>query len=143
MSNDGLPSITIVFKSKGTTAIVRGNRGIVALILKDSTNNGLITMNSIDDIPTTLSEYNQEQISKTWIGNVNAPIQVLAYVLSQDATDYSAAMTALESVKWNYLAVPGISSADATIIATWIKGLRDNSNKKVKAILPNTAEVGS
>ena len=51
----GLPSVTVAFNEAGATAIQRGDRGVVALILKDSTNAGLITMNSIDDMPSTLS----------------------------------------------------------------------------------------
>ena len=47
-------------------------------------------------------------------------------------------MTALEAEQWNYLAIPGIDAADATTISTWIKGLRDNSNMKVRVVLPHT-----
>ena len=32
----GLPSVNIVFKQEGITAIERGERGIVALVLKDT-----------------------------------------------------------------------------------------------------------
>ena len=32
----GLPSVNIVFKQEGMTAIERGERGIVALVLKDT-----------------------------------------------------------------------------------------------------------
>lgn len=136
----GLPSVTVAFTEAGVTAITRGDVGIVALILKDSsTNNGLITMDSIDDIPSTLSSYNQKQINDSWIGNVNTPTKVIAYVEPTTATDYTSAMTALEAEIWDYLAVPGIDSADATTIATWVKGLIDNSGKDVQVVLPNTA----
>jgi len=134
----GLPNIQIIFKQAGITAIARGSRGIVALILKDATNNGLIVMNSVTDIPTNLSTYNQDQLTKAWLGGVNIPIKVIAYVEPLAATDYVAAMGVLEVTKWNYLAVPGITSGDATVISTWIKGLRDTKGIKVKAILPNT-----
>ncbi|MDR3595103.1 phage tail sheath subtilisin-like domain-containing protein [Clostridium sp.] len=134
----GLPSVTVAFNEAGATAIQRGNRGIVALILKDSTNAGLIIMDSTDDIPSTLTTYNIKQLNDAWIGNVTTPTRVIAYVEPTAATDYSAAMTALEAEQWDYLAVPGIDSADATTISTWIKGLRDNSGMKVKAVLPHT-----
>lgn len=64
----GLPNINIIFKEAGVTAVSRGNRGIVALILKDSTNNGLITMDEVTDIPSTLSAYNKKQLNDAWIG---------------------------------------------------------------------------
>ena len=134
----GLPDINIIFKQAGITAIARGARGIVALILKDATNNGLITMNDVTEIPATLSTYNKKQLTDAWTGGVKIPIKVIAYVEPATATDYTAAMGALETTKWNYLAIPGIESADITIVSTWIKGLRDNNKIKVKAILPNT-----
>lgn len=134
----GLPNIQIIFKQAGTTAIARSARGIVALILKDATNNGLITMNSITDIPTTLSAYNKKQLNDAWTGGVNIPIKVIAFIEPTTATDYLAGMAALEVTKWNYLAVPGALAADATTISTWIKGLRDNKDTKVKAVLPHT-----
>jgi hypothetical protein len=136
--SNGLPSVTVAFTESAATAITRGDRGIVALILKDATDNGLITMDSVADIPSTLSDYNQEQIKKAWIGNVTTPLRVIAYIEPTTATDYSAAMTALEVEYWNYLAIPGIEAADTTTVATWIKGLRDNSGIKVKVVLPNT-----
>jgi hypothetical protein len=135
----GLPNISIVFKQAGITAIARGSRGIVALILKDATNNGLITMNDVTEIPSNLSTYNKKQLSDAWVGGVNIPLKVIAFVEPTTATDYVAAMSALEVTKWNYLAVPGIVSGDTTTISTWIKGLRDNKDTKVKAVLPNTA----
>jgi hypothetical protein len=135
----GLPSINIAFSQAAISAITAGDRGIVALILKDSTNSGIISMNSVEEIPTTLSPYNQKQLNDAWIGNVQTPIKVIAYVEAVDSTDYSAAMTALEAETWNYLAIPGIAETDTTTISSWIKGLRDNNNVRVKSILPNTA----
>jgi len=134
----GLPNINIIFKQAGITAIARGARGIVALILKDATNNGLITMNDVSEIPSNLSTYNKKQLNDAWVGGVNIPLKVIAFVEPTTATDYVAAMAALEVIKWNYLAVPGIVSGDTTTVSTWIKGLRDNKDTKVKAILPHT-----
>jgi hypothetical protein len=133
------PNIQIIFKQQGITAIKRGQRGIVALILKDATHNGLISMSTIKDIPTDLSAGNKAQLQFAFVGGVNPPIKVLAYIEPSAATDYTEAMNVLETVKWNYLAVPGISSADATIVSSWIKSLRDTKDIKVKAILPNTS----
>jgi hypothetical protein len=48
-------------------------------------------------------------------------------------------MTYFQTVKWDYLAVPGIDSTDATTVGNWIISLRNTMNIKVKAILPNTA----
>jgi hypothetical protein len=135
----GLPNINVAFKQAGTTAIERGERGIVALILKDSTNNGLLTTTDVSEIPDTLSAYNQKQLKDAWVGNVQPPSEVIAYVEPTEATDYSEAMAALEVEQWDYISVPGIGTTDATTVSTWVKGLRDNKDIKVKSILPNTA----
>ncbi len=134
-----MPSIQINFIEAAVATIEQGTRGIVALILKDVVlTNTAIVMSTVNDIPTTLSAYNQKQINLAFLGNVNAPLQVIAYIESSTATDYSAGMTYLQTVKWDYLAVPAIDTADATTISTWIKSLRDTMNIKVKVILPNT-----
>lgn len=134
-----LPKISIIFQELAGTAIKRGERGIVALILKDSVHNGANVYKTIEDVPTNLSAANQEQIRLAFKGGVNPPQKVLAYVLPTAAADYSDAQTYLEGTVWNYLAVPGIGSADATAMASWVTGLRNNQNLKVKAVLPNTA----
>ena len=135
----GLPSMNILFKTTGTTAIKRGERGIVALILKDTvvpTVNPII-MSGVDEIPTTLSADNKEQLGLAFMGYINPPKQVIAYIQATTTTDYVDAQHYLETVKWDYIAVPGIADADVTTFATWIKGLRDTKDIKVKAVLPN------
>lgn len=132
----GLPDISVAFKQKAATAIARGDRGIVALILKDVTA-GLITMDDISEIPETLSDYNKKQIKDAWVGNVKTPLRVMAYVEAGTETDYTEAMQALEAEEWNYLSVPGIDAADATTISAWAKALRDNNDIRIKAILPH------
>ena len=48
----GLPSVKIVFKQEGMTAIDRGERGIVALVLRDTTVTGKHTVYDISDCPS-------------------------------------------------------------------------------------------
>ena len=137
----GLPSTNIVFKSLGNTLIARGTRGIVALIIRDAavpTVNPVV-MAGVDEIPTTLSADNQEQIKLAFIGYTNPPKQVIAYVQATTAVDYADAQHYLETIQFDYVAVPGIADADVTTFGTWIKGLRDTKNIKSKAVLPNCA----
>lgn len=149
----GEPSIDIVFKEAGITAIRRGNRGYVALILKDTMPAPLanpIKMETIDEIPKGLSDFNTEQIKLAMIGYQTPPKQVIAYIQGNDVADYSDAQKFLETIKWDYLAIPSLGLtaageadtkanivAKATEIATWIKQLRSNKDIKVKAVLPH------
>jgi hypothetical protein len=133
----GLPKISIAFKTAGITAIQRGQRGTVALIMKDNVDNGPKTITAVDEIPSGLSDDNKEQISLAMKGAVNPPQKILAYILPLSSTTYTEATNYLQGIKWDYLAVPSIDDKDKEEIAIWIKQLRDTKNKKVKAILPN------
>lgn len=136
----GLPNIQIIFKTLGISAIQRGERGVVALILKDvvpSTNP--IVMDGVEDIPATLSAANKEQIQLAFMGYVNPPKRVIAYILDTEATSYADAQNYLETIKFNYLAVPDIAPADTAAFATWVKSCRDTKDLRFKAVLPHTA----
>lgn len=137
----GLPNINIIFKTKANSAIQRGERGIVALIVKDSAklNKKAIIITDIKDVPVELSDENKEQIELAFLGGVKAPKKVIVYVLPADSADYKEAQNYLETVKWDYLAIPNISEEDSMKIVAWIKGLRDNKDIKVKAVLPHTS----
>lgn len=135
----GLPDIEVVFKALATSAIARGARGIVALVLKDAVHNGANVYTDPAEIPQDYSSYNLNQINLAYMGGVQPPISVIVYVEPTTATDYTAAMSYLETVKWDYGAIPEIDSADASAVSTWIKGLRDNKDIKSKMVLPNTA----
>lgn len=135
----GLPNISIAFKSAAISAIKRGERGIVALIMKDSTNNGFKELLTVVDIPSDLSDANKAAIQLAFTGGVKPPSKVLIYVQPLASTDYTEAQAYLETAKWDYLAVVGIEADEMAGIAAWIKSLRENLNKKVKAVLPGIA----
>ena len=135
----GLPNIEVVFKSLAVSAIARGSRGVVALVLKDALHNGPNVYTDSTMIPQDYSVYNLNQINLAYMGGVNPPISLIVYVEPLAATDYTESMTYLETVKWDYGAIPAIISADALLVATWLKGLRDTKDIKSKMVLPNTA----
>ncbi|MBW9159347.1 phage tail sheath C-terminal domain-containing protein [Clostridium tagluense] len=134
----GLPNINIIFKEAAGTFIKRGNRGTVALILKDEKCKAVLNIETMDDIPDTLSPYNKNQIQLALMGTVNPPSKVIAFVQGI-AEDFSEAKNYLETAKFDYLAVPGVDKVAADNIAQWIKNLRMSKGFKVKAILPNCA----
>lgn len=132
----GLPSISIIFKSTGTTAITRGQNGIVALILRDAIGvKGFYKMATVGDIPEGLSASNKEQIQLAFMGTVSPPKEVVCFVVETAAEDYTEAFNYLETVKFNYLVVPPIIEAEKAVVATWVKSQRDNG-KKIKVVLP-------
>ena len=135
----GMPEIIINFRTLGTTAIGRSEKGIVSLILKDDTNTAFDSMeykSSLDINSADWTAENLDIIKKTFIGN---PKKVIVERLESLAADYNTALTRLEAKKWNYLAIPGIDSLDVTDIATWLKTQRDTNRKTYKAVLPSYA----
>lgn len=133
-----MPSVIVDFKEKGITAIQRSQRGIVALVLiEDSAE--LISVTNIytaDDVPETLSEFNQEQINLCLIGYQNTPRAVKAVVVPK-STEITAVQKYLESVRFDYVVVPTVTAEETTVWATWIKGMRTVKDVRVKAVLPN------
>lgn len=135
----GMPGVSVSFTEVAATAVKRGERGIVAMIIKDVVpEKNPVEILTVTDIPKTLSDANKKQIELVLMGYVNAPKKVIVYVLANEATDYSEALEWLEVNKFDYLVAPTCATDNqATAIATWIKSMRDNG-KKVKAVLPNT-----
>lgn len=147
----GAPSMDIQFIERAITAIKRGERGIVLLWVKDTLPAATVNPVTIileSDIPSGLSDTTVEQIKLAMIGYTNAPKKVLVFgmgIKTDANTDeveagYKRAMEASETVKFDYLAIPTVETDGKTQdIASWIKSMRDNRKKKIKAVLPNTA----
>lgn len=134
----GLPEISITFSSLAVSAIQRSQRGIVALILKDDTGSfDAKEYKTVAEVKSSdWSALNLQYIKDAFLGT---PSKVIVERIAADATDYNAALLRLAAKRWNYLAVPGITEADVTTVATQVKTWRDNQKKTFKAVLPNVA----
>lgn len=133
----GLPSVNIVFKQEGMTAIERGERGIVALVLKDSNALGGHTVYDITDCPQDLSEANRRYVLDALIGNTNAPLRVELFVLGSEG-EVAEALEYFENTKFDYICSPYFTTQENTEVSTWVKALRDNDSVMVKAVLADT-----
>lgn len=140
----GLPQVLIDFKTKGTTAIKRSARGIVAMILKNEETDvsKYYKINDVSDIPDEgLTAENVDLIKKCLLGT---PLRILVYTLSKadisESTQKLAGILAkLESVKWNYLCYPNSTEQEQQDIVSWIKSERGNKRKTFKAVVANQA----
>jgi hypothetical protein len=134
----GLPEINITFNSLSTSAISRSARGIVALILRDDTEETFTlkeytTITDIDEDDWT--ETSLQYIKDAFLGTPTKVIVVRGDVAD---TDYSVELATLATKKFDYLAVPGIETAAVASVSTWLKAERDNFKKTFKAVLPNS-----
>ena len=130
----GLPSVIINFKETAFSAIKRGERGIVALVLRDGVDNiESYVVLAPSDVPMDLKEFNREQVGFALTGYQTPPKKVVAVIMPEEDESYSEVMNYLETIKWDYLVIPEIEQKDVNSFATWVKSL----NKKVKAVLPH------
>lgn len=135
----GLPEINIIFKTKGQTAIKRSARGIVAIVLKDSTEGGkaLNVYSRLKDVDFSIfTQRSYEYLRLLFEGN---PSKVVVLKVAADVTDLAPALKKLRDLKWNYLTIPGLSTVETTMVAAWIKEAREDDHKTFKAVLANSA----
>lgn len=144
------PEINISFTEKGKSAVQRGSRGIVLLGVKDALIAPLanpVIVTSPGDIPGGLADVTKEQVKLALLGYQTTPLKVLVYGMGieegEEETNaeeaYAAAMKAWETIKFDYLAIPTVSTdGKAQEVAAWVKSMREKK-KRIKAVLPHTA----
>ncbi|MGO0861652.1 phage tail sheath subtilisin-like domain-containing protein, partial [Clostridioides difficile] len=113
-----LPEINISFIQAGKTFVKRSG-GIVALILKDTKNIGLVEIKEIEDIPENYSPTNLDYIKMAMKGNAYPPNKILVYTLDTDEL-IDDALDFLETCEFNYLCMPEETEQDLPKIKTWI-----------------------
>ncbi len=142
----GAPGINISFIEKGMTAEARDKRGTVLLWVKDALEvpgANPVTVVTESDIPESLSDATVEQVKLAMIGYTDSPQKVLVYGMGigeGDETDagYKKAMEVSETIRFNYLAVPTVETdGKGEDVAEWVKAMRADKKKKIKAVLPN------
>lgn len=142
MSKLTSPSITIAFTEQGASAVTRGERGIVALVLKGARQHTFKVMN-ISDIPTgVLSAENEQFVKDALIGYSHAPKYIIVYVMptAEDMTkSYKDMMQYFENERFTYMAIPTAKTDNKVQdIVTWTKKQRSEHNL-VKIVLPEVA----
>ena len=131
----GLPSISVKFIQEGMSAIKRGERGIVGMIIKEENVINPPIISDKNDIPELIKDRNKNLIKNALIGNTNAPLNLKLYVISGELT-LTDALNYFENIKFDYLCYPDAEELDKTAIVTWIKNQREQGNM-VKAVLAN------
>lgn len=132
----GLPSINVAFKEVASTVIQRGNTGILAIILKDTTQtSGIYEVYEKFDIPKELSEQNKKYVELGLLGNITSPKKIVVYVIDGTTVTLDKALEVLQTVEFNYLCMPQAQAEDNTKIKDFIELMRDSVKFKVKSVL--------
>ena len=123
MANLGLPSIEIVFKQLGTSAIERGESGVVAMVLeKDLEPTPKIKeIYSASDIGEEFDAHQKSLIISCLQGGVKG-INKLIVVTAQDTPK---GVAALINQDFNYLVTPYIDGDSCNKIIITVEQLRE------------------
>lgn len=135
------PTITVVFTELGISAISRGTKGTVALIVRDAAAQEPVVLTQASQIPTTLGKETQAYIRRTFLGYVNPPKKVIVYVAPEDGDENLAeALEYMELQDFDYLVGPAdCTETEAEAIVSWVKSQRTNRCVKYKAVVHNVA----
>ena len=141
MADLGAPKITVFFTELGISAINRGDKGTVAVIVRDAAAVDPVALTQATQIPKELGVAIQAYIKRTFTGYVNPPKKVIVYVApTDDDTNLSAALGYMATQDFDYIVGPAdCTAAEAEAIASWVKSQRLNNGTKYKAVLPNYA----
>ena len=134
----GLPNVNIIFKQKAASAVQQGAVGVAAIVLKDASVAALTSyeLHGLDESPQALKAQNAAYVQQAFMG---VPKLVKLVVIPETETDYSKAMQYLETIAFNVVAFPGAATADVTALSTWTKNVFTNKERKIMAVLPNSA----
>lgn len=133
----GLPMIDISFKKLATTAVARSSRGIVAMILKDTTKE-IFEVIEESDISSNITEENQKLIKEALKGNDYSPNKIIVYVLGSEE-QASEAITYFESQEFNTICMPNAEADDNTSIETFVNKMKNIVKYRVCGVLYNKA----
>ena len=140
MANLKAPSVTVAFLEQAASAIERGERGVIAMLVVDATA-GLesdYTIYDVTGIPEELTDANKLAVKLALKGYVSAPKKILLHVIAS-ADDYDDGLAALATMKWNYLVCPTAETDDVVSdIISWISSQR-TAGMTYKAVLPDAA----
>ena len=133
-----MPSVTISFTEAATAAVKRGERGIIAMILKDIVPaENPVRCVTEEDIPAELSEAGKQQIRLALKGYVNTPNSVIVYMIGKSEENYETALNYLKTVRFDYLVAPSVETdGQLSAVTSYVKNER-KANKLIKAVLPN------
>ncbi|MBR3552985.1 MAG: phage tail sheath subtilisin-like domain-containing protein [Clostridia bacterium] len=138
-----MPQLNISFKSAGTTALTRGERGVILLVLRQATipTGNPITVHYDTDIPATATAANKKYINMALLGNETAPRKVICFFIGNDAA-LDATGGVFEWAQLNhadYFVMPTVETDELTSdVKDWIIAQKASHNM-IKAVLPNTA----
>ena len=136
----GLPSINIEFFKKASSFIARSGRGVVLLLLKDTTKNTAINVYTTqeDVVKEDWSAENFRIIDLCFMGKPNKVIAVRA-VTKVSGIDVDECKQLIENLDFDWFAGPCLSKEEGALFASYFDSQKKKKYKKGKAVLVDQA----
>ena len=134
----GMPSLEIIFKGIGATAIARGERGYACLIVVDETEGAEMAKYK------TIADFTSDEQKKYTEANVLAikdvlegtPLELYVFRLKGEGTITDLFKKIGGAVPRNsWIAVQSSTQQHQTDLVTWVKAERKNNKKRFKALV--------
>lgn len=134
----GIPECIIEFKRKARDMRWRSARGVVALVLKDTTaaiKGKTVTYKSFEEIKETdWTPENYDLLRLTFLGEPSKVIVDVIDDFTAGTKNLDKALDKLSYFKFNYLAVPEIPTESVAKVEAWITKMR-KKGRTYKAVL--------
>lgn len=133
----GLPEIRISFQRKAETLIKRSSRGMVLLLMQDTTKTQIITpyRQQADVVQEDWTERNLKYLQLAFAGSPQGVIAVRAAEGESGAVDMAETIKLIEQLNYDWMAYPACTEANSVELVTYIREARA-IGRKVKAVLP-------
>ena len=136
----GLPSINIEFSKKAVSLITRSERGVVVLLLKDTTKETVVNAySSIADVAK--EDWSAESYKALELCFLGRPYRVLAVraVKAAEAINVDESKRLFENLNFDWFAAPQASASEAQALASFFDTEKKTKYKKGKAVFHNVA----
>lgn len=132
----GLPEIRISFQKKASAAIRRGTRGLVAVLLDDTTGDQFLSpYRWWRDVQE--KDWKKESLTVLKLVFKGSPQRVIAVRIlkKESAADLKGTLEEIAPLNMDYIVYPGYTDADKVTIKEFL-ATSHRDGKKVKAVLP-------
>lgn len=134
----GIPKCLVEFKRRAKDMRFRSARGVVALILKDATSavkGKTLEYKSFEEIKE--SDFNASNYDFLRLAFMGEPFKVIVEVIDDFVSEQRSldkALTHLEYLKFNYLAIPELPKSSNASVEAWVTKMR-KKGRTYKAVL--------
>lgn len=142
----GLPKIRVVFENAAEAILTRAKKGVVGVIVLDSSAPGVHEITDVEDIPSTLSADNKAYAARALMGtDLGKPTKLVLVVAAPDGEDAATpatvpgALALLAGRSVDYLAgPPNMTEAEVSAVKEFVSDYRED-NPTLQAVLPTFA----